>query len=196
MKDDKPLDGSDDSAKLNPEDAKAPTVTDLLNEWEAGEEKAKTEAKPKVSNLEARLAALESNNELLAEDANKREISTTIEVLKGDLKVDPDYVDFWVNKRAMDDPRLRDIFENRLSNPAAWKKVVKALVPEFKEHAKTVFPVHNDKGNSLGAAVRAAKNAGGDISLKGDVDYGSLSDADFAVEKARVFRLATSGQLK
>lgn len=196
MSDDKPTGGPDDSAKPNPEDAKAPKLADLLNEWEKGEENLKAEAKPKVVDTEARLTALEADNQLLAEDANQREISSTIELLKGDLKVDDAYVDYWVNKRATDDPRLRDIFETRLSNPAAWKTVVKALVPEFKEHAKTVFHIKDDKASSLGAAVRAAKVAGGDAAIETDVGYGSLSDADFAVKKAEIFRLAESGQLK
>ena len=189
MSDDKPTGGPDDKAKPNPEDAKAPKLTDLLNEWEKSEEKPKLAAKP--DELKDRLSAIESR---LADDAYKAEMASVVGQLKGDLDVDDFMVEAWINKQADDDARLRDLYTNRDEKKSEWSQAIKALAPDFQDYVKQRIAPQPDK--KLGAAVRAAKNADAGASLETDVNYGMLSDADFALKKAEIFRLAESGQLK
>ncbi len=190
MSDEKPTGGPDDSAKPNSEDAKAPKLTDLLAEWEKGEEKPKLAAKP--DELTDRLSAIETR---LADDAYKTEMTSVVAQLKGDLDVDDFVVEAWINKRADEDSRLRDLYTNRDEKKTEWGQAIQALAPEFQKYVKErIAAPASDK--KLGAAVRAAQTQDGKTSLEGDVNYGTLSDADFALKKAEVFRLAESGQLK
>lgn len=191
---DKAQSGKDDTASGKSSDPaeKPRSLTDLLDEWDSdGKKPASSKSGNDVAD---RLSALERR---LANDAYKSEISTVVETLKGDLDVDDFVVEAWINKQASEDPRLQELYEARDENPKKWKDAVKALQPDFEEYAKSriLSKANDDKG--VGAAVRASKNSPNMSDLSDDgSDIAGMNDAEFALKKAEVFRLAKTGKLK
>lgn len=188
--------GSDGGSKTPPENPEKPaSLTDLLDEWDKRGEKPPDKATP--PDIGDRMSAVE---ERLASEAYKKEMVDVVDVLKGDLEVDKFFVEAWINKQADDDTRLRDLYTNRDAEPGRWRQAVTALKPEFEAYVKD-NPIPKApppvEGKGVGAAVRAAKDSPNASSLTEEGEgYGDLSDSDFALKKAEVFRLAKAGKLQ
>jgi hypothetical protein len=193
MTDDKQSGGSDGGSKTPPEKAEKPaSLTDLLDEWDAKGEKPPAGNTDVDVDVRKEIAEL---REYIAADVDKKAKDDLVSELRGELDVDDFVVEGWIAKQAEDDPRLEDVYDGREKNPARWREVVKSLKPTFEEFVKTrLSPASNERG--VGAAVRAAKDSRSGAGLDvDDVDYGSLSDSEFAAEKAKVFRAARAGKL-
>lgn len=194
---DKAQSGKDDAASQKSSDPaeKPGSLNDLLDEWDKSGKKASDKSKP--DDLSARLSAVERR---LASDAYDKEMSNVVDILKGDLDIDDFIVESWINKQAADDSRLSDLYEARDESPGKWRSAIKALQPEFEKYAKErLMPAKSDNKDErgIGAAVRASKNSPHTSDLGDDgSDIPNLDDAQFALRKAEVFRLAKAGKLK
>ena len=191
---------SDAGSDTPPANAEKPkTVTELLNEWDATGKPpndAKTGTEVSAKDLISRLSAVEQRQ---ADEAIAKELSNVVTVLTSELDIDVDdfVVKSWFTEQADKDSRLIDLYEHRDTRQREWNAAIDALKPEFQEWAKGKF----SKGKAptgdrkIKAAVRAAKESVSDTGIDDDIDFGSLSDAEFALKKAEIFRMAKAGQL-
>lgn len=193
---DKAQSGKGDAATKSGSDPaeKPKSLNDLLDEWDTSGKKSANSGKS-GDEVAARLAALERR---IASDSYDKEMSSVVETLKGDLDVDEFVVEAWINKQANDDPRLLELYEARDENPKKWREAIKALRPEFESYAKSrILTKSGNDDRGVGAAVRASKNSPNTVDLSDDgSDIASMSDAEFSLKKAEVFRLAKAGKLK
>lgn len=189
---------SERKAQTEASDPPKKSLSQLLSEWDESDKGADDKGKESKSELER----LKSEIEVLKRDAADRSyqsgISQVIATLKGDLEVDDFLVEAWANKQANDDPRLLKLWEQRHSKRREFAEAIEALRPDFQKYAqeKILANTKEDKGNKgLAAAVRGARDASPSNVLD-DTDWSGLTDAQFALKKAEVFRLAAAGKLR
>lgn len=172
------------------------SLSQLLDEYDKGSGADGKKEPPPDEGLKRKVDALEAE---AAERSYQSGIEGVIKTLKGDLEVDDFIVESWANKQAADDPRLQKLWEERASRKKEFNEAIEALKPEFQKYAQEKILGKESSGgnnNSLVAAVRNARDSdpgGGEMD---DVKWGGLSDSDFALKKAEVFRLAKAGELK
>lgn len=213
--DDKGQSGKPDAdRKGQPETSDKPkSLSSLLAEWEekdkgdSGKSPSEPKGEPKGPNADdiaKRLERLEASQVRSSYEADMKSVVATV---KGDLDIDDFIVESWVNRKADGDPRLVKLWEERDSRKAQFDEVIKSLAPEFQEWAKSRIPAKSkeeepeakdksgksDKG--LAAAVRQAREASPSSGFD-DVNFSGLSDQDFALKKAEVFRAVRTGALK
>lgn len=165
-------------------------LNSLLADWDNPE---KAKAAPETDELKALKDQVKSLQELEGQRSYDSEMkSFIVPTIKGDLEVSEDYIEYWVNKQADGDPRLIKLFNERSERKADFRKAIEAMAPEFKKHAESEGMVAQ-KG--LANAVKAARESDSTPSGMDNVDFGSLSDQEFALKKAEVFRLAEAGKL-
>jgi hypothetical protein len=132
--------------------------------------------------------------------------------VKGDLDVDYEDVERWLNTKADKDPRLTKAWDERHTNKARFQEVAKALVPEYQEYAasfakRVAKPAEGKKDEDdgkdagkgdkgLAAAIRSARDASPTGGQFEDVKWGSLSDHELAAKKHQVFSAAKRAALK
>lgn len=169
----------------------------LLNDWDQP-----VESKDVLKALQADLKSTKAELSVLRErDKARTETEATqtyekelsdfiVPTLKGDLEVDNDLVEWWIDREGRKRPELVDLFEKRNENRKAFEDAMKELVPEFKEYAE-------DKGlatKGLAAAVKLAKS--GDTKPESEVDLSAMSDSEFAAYSNKIFLQAEKGELK
>lgn len=183
-----------DDSKQPPEGAGKDNDDDsldsLLASWDKDKGGKKTEPPAKK----------EDDSPLAKEVANMRyqlEMEKIVKLVKADLDVDDDFVETYVNMRGAKDPRLLALWDDRDSNRAEFNKAMKALAGDFAKFVKAKDAGKDEKGRDdkgLAAAAHMARKSpgGGDLD---SLNFGAMSDADFAFKKQEVFRLAASGKL-
>lgn len=175
------------------------TLAELRADYEAALGKSVSDTTPKatVEALQKQVA------DLTAAEADrtyrKTMDDTIVPAVLGELKVDADLVEMWVNKQAASRPELMALWNERADKPAEFKAAIAALAPEFKTYAESkglVKPATDEKGKKLQTAVRSARDTT-PAEKKGfeDVDLSKLSDNAFALHSAEVFRAAREGRL-
>ncbi|MEE9158910.1 MAG: hypothetical protein V3U60_11050 [Gammaproteobacteria bacterium] len=189
MNDELKPDGSDAQAAAAAEESESKSLDSLLASWD-DKPKPSSEEKPSVDGESALISEV-------ARLSYEREMDKLIPVVKGDLKISDKFVEAYMNQRANDDPRLRTLWDNRHDRRAEFDQAMQAMAGELAtEVGKPVEDKPADDKDALAAAIHTAriKDAGG--GELGDIDFGSLSDSDFELKKAEVFRLAETGKLK
>lgn len=204
----------DEERKASPETTEAPrkTVNDLLAEYKGPFEKSETEAASKDGNSakEAPPASADEDDksselrsevkelrEALSRRAYYEDLKPVITTLKGDLLHLPDgFVEYWLNDLADKNQDLQDIWDNRSTNRGKFDELVKDLAPKFQAYAKEFIAASKaepeksdkpDKDKGLGAAVRSAKEVTPSTGFD-DIQWGALSEPQFALKKAEMFR--------
>lgn len=126
-----------------------------------------------------RIAAWESRQE-------SRDINDAVKTIRGEHDhVSDRLIKGWLNAAAEDNPKLKDVFANRFTDPARWEKALGALTREFdKEQSKLPDKGATEDVLAVTAAVRGAS------STKAPPDqapnYGAMTDAEFQKEKAKL----------
>lgn len=162
-------------------------LNSLLESWD-DKPKADSEVAPKGD-----------DNPLAAEVARlsyEREMDKLVPIVKGDLKVSDKFVETYMNMRANDDQRLRTLWDNRHERRSEFDQAMKAMADELTTEIGKPLEEKPPTDSGLAAAIHTAKEnaaAGGELDT---LDFGGLSDYDFALKKAEVFRLAEQGKLK
>lgn len=183
---------NDSTAKAATEEPEGKDLNSLLADWDEPKKAVKEESS-EIEALKAKVASLSEAEGIRSYKAEMENV--VIPKIKGDLDVDNDLVEFWVNKQADDDSRLQKLWENRSDNKKAFNDAIDALAPEFKKYAESKNLISKKANNALAAAVKTARTSDSKSSSLKDVDFGSLSDNEFALKKAEVFRLAKANQL-
>ena len=199
---DKSKQGPPDSSSKPPTEGSSTgkTLTELRADYEAALGKSVSDTSPKAT-----IEALQKQvADLTAAEADrtyrKTMDDTIVPAVRGDLKVDGDLVEMWVNKQAASRPELMALWNERSDKPAEFKAAIAALAPEFKAYAEAKglakAEPEQSKGKSVVSAVRSAREtAPAEKKDFGDVDLSKLSDNQFALHSAEVFRAAREGRL-
>ena len=200
---------SDSNSKLSTATSgTAKTLDDLRADYERSVAEAAQNGKDKGATSE--VAVLRSEVEKLrnaeADRSYRKEMeSFIVPAVNGELNVDADIVEMWVNRQAAGDPELMALWNARGEKPKEFKAAIEALKPDFAKYAETKGLSKKSEsksdnkgkhGKSVESAVRSARqtDAGKDRDLS-SVNLSSMSDSEFAMHSAEVFRLARSGQL-
>ncbi len=152
------------------------------------------------------LTALRKEVESLRAEAAERSYrktmgDTIVPTVLGDLKVDADLVEMWVNKQAQDDPELMALWNERTAKPKEFKAAIAALAPEFKKYAEAKGLVQPEKGGKksddgkLQSQLRSARETQPSKHDFGSVNLSKMSDQEFALHSAEVYKAVRAGQL-
>lgn len=116
----------------------------------------------------------------LAELKFEKEWKPVLTRIRGDIPSDvisDEELTDLMNGRAARDPRLKNAWENRASNPAAWGKLEKALNGEIsKKFQKLPDPNTTEDVEAVTAAVRGASNKAPPAQAP---KFGSMSNAEY-----------------
>lgn len=170
----------------------------MLKEYEEGTQKkaATKDDDAELKSLREKVAAL---TEAEASRTYRKEMDDNlIPAIKGDLEVHNKHVERWLNEQAASDPRLMKLWENRVDEPDKFDEAIKALKPKFEAAAKEEGLIREKgKGDDkrLKSAVRSARSTQTGPTDFGSVNLPSMSDNEFAMHKAEVFRQAQAGLL-
>ena len=177
------------------------SLADRLNEFQkATQQKGATD-----KGMEERLAAAEQKLSAYQQAEASREYRKEMDnfmvpTVRGELDVHPKLVEQWLNEQADRDPRLTEVWEKRGEDRAKFEETVAGLQEKFAAYAEkenlagtTGTRESKDPKAKLQSAVRSARqssSAPGDFS---SVNVAALSDTEFALHKAEVFRLQSAG---
>lgn len=166
-------------------------LNDLLASWD---DDGKSETK----------ASKTTDDAVLNEIADLRlqmDLPKYIDAVKGETGLSDKFCTGLISEAIRTDDKFAKLWDNRHSNKDAWNEALKSLNEEAVAEVKrikgdTEKVADNKDDDGLAAAVRSAReggNSGDGFDGKNPAD---MSDADFHLHKAEVFRLARAGQLK
>ena len=177
------------------------TLSELRAEYEASLASQSASDKGKPNELEVMRKEISDLRAAEADRSYRKAMDDTIvPAVLGELKVDADLVEMWVNKQAQNDPVLMALWNDRAAKPKEFKEAIAALAPEFKKYAESKGLVKpegktaDDKGK-LQSAVRSARDTTSSKRDMSTVDLSGMNDQQFALHSQEVFRLARAGQL-
>lgn len=192
---DKATDSTDPRSADHGKDTKEPDLDSLL----ASYGKDGNDDGAKKPSLEDEVRELREQNALRDyQDTMSKEVIPT---LRGDLDIQlpDDYVEHWVNRQAGEDERLMKLWDNRRSNPGAFKEAISALAPKFQKHVEDSFGIKSEaRGGKrkLASAVRGSRETSPTSAQDfDDVDWAGLTDQGFELKKREVFKAAERGDL-
>jgi hypothetical protein len=180
---------------------KATTLDELRARYESAvSEAAKGAPDKSTSELKALRDEVEKLRTAEADRTYRKEMDSFIlPAVAGETGVDPDLVEMWVNKHAASDPALMALWNERAEKPKEFKAAIEALKPDFQKYAesKGLAKAAPDKGGKkLESAVRSARvTDAGKTHDFSNVNLGAMSDTQFAMHAAEVYRAARAGQL-
>lgn len=190
---------TDDQPKVDTEvkDAQADDTDDLdklLAEYEKSAGSDDTSSKPGESG-EAQDQDLRKEIESLRNDfarmSTQEDLSKAVKAVRGDLDpeaFDDKFMELWLDRQAIEDPRLQQAWANRQNNPKQFEKVLSSLNKNFtKKFGSLPSKEMTDDREAVAQAVRGASTKAPEGKAP---EYGSKSDQEFAadVEKTYGFR--------
>lgn len=140
-----------------------PSLDELLADFgldsksdEATNKQSETRSDVK-DDLQDVVSYVRSEIETKQQERDSSDLASAVESVKGDLDIDPELVEGWLNARASKDKRLTQLWENRGSDPARWNKAVEALGRDFAKvmGSKPNSEISEDV-EAVAAAVRGA----------------------------------------
>ncbi len=168
-------------------ESEALDLDSVLSEYESKESSAPaeptTETPQQPAPIDPKYEAF--MNEVIQERAQRSvEQATDMLLESAGIEVDRDLALGYLQVRAARDPRLVQAYQNMNTNPDGFKKVMKALAPEFKEK----FKQPDAKKTADSQAARAAvKGQDTQIPEKSDApsraDLANMSDAELDAHK-------------
>src|SRR6185369_16282041 len=110
-----------------------------------------------------------------------------IKGVKGDFADIPDFaVRGWLSHVAEQNPKVNEIWQNRLNNPGAAKKLIASLKNDFaKEGAKKLKGVDAVATADREAVAAAVKGTSTKAPEEKPPNYGDMNDAEFRREVAK-----------
>lgn len=163
------------------QDAQDQSLEELLAEFE-GEtipEPTKTDEAPDPMK---RIEELEQN---LAREKTEQEISGLVSRIKGEDDIDPVLIRGVLNAKADSDPNLLKAFENKNTNPKAWKQVEGKLAEDIRSMlGPRIDQRVTEDVAAITAAVRGSSTKAPDPTTP---NYSAMSDAEFEAEKRKQF---------
>ena len=183
---------SDAKSADGSESADKDRLSKLLASWD--DDKSEKKAGLKNDGLATELAHLKY----------RIEMKDIIPAVKGDLAVPDKFVETYINSKADQDQKLMKLWDERDTRRSEFDAAIKALSGDFVEFCKAsgikvgekvdVKDEKDDKG--LAAAARMARETQSKSSSMDDLNWGAMSDTEFALKKREVIRMAESGKFK
>lgn len=202
MSDDTKSGTSDSSPKGGTENTgTGKTLAERLAEFEAATQDTGTPSKGERETIAKLTAEVERLQGIEASRSYRAEMDDfMIPTVKGEMTVHPKLVETWLNEQSEASPKLREIWENRFEDREAFEAAVKELTPKFEAYAKKEGfegTAGTPKGDAkLAAALRSSRETQTGSSDLDNLNLEALSDNDFALKKAEIFRLSEAGQLQ
>lgn len=177
-----------------------PTLDQLLDEWDSsgkgGEPSQPSSEKgggqgsgDDVSSLKERLNRTEQR---LVEQDYRREMDRVISTVQQKAEANPKFIEWWINDRADSDKRLRELWEQRDSQPQEWEKAINALADEFaKEYGQQQGSGSSQldaQSQAIQAALSSGSRAPGGQDGNVDEQLAKMSDSEFELKKGEIFR--------
>ena len=176
---------SDVTAEAAPKDADKKDLNSVLASWDETDESSDTETPE----------ATPSTTQSLGDMEYARDKAVT--AIKGDLDVPDSFVLNYLVGLSTENEGFDTAFRERLMKPEKWEAALNKVAEDFHKTMKPEKPADTPKDDTgLAAAVHAARTTDAGGGGLDDIDYGSLSDTDFQLKKAEIFRLAERGELK
>lgn len=186
-----------EEADVNPEGSSeadgAQDLDSLLKEFDQDEPTSATEGKSSSSeeinqnDLKELLSYVKEDRENKIRDTAAKNLEETISSIKGeDMKNVPDkIVKGLLFATAEDNPKFLAAYQNRKSNPDAWKKVEKSLQKDLKSMLDGLSDKSEEKRKRVADAVLNAKSESSDVTPE---SLSQMSSKDFAAYKNKVFK--------
>lgn len=192
MTDETKTDKSESSSEGDGKAKGTKTLNELLADWDGdgnGEQSKakKTESKgPSTEDLAAELADLRL----------EQQMPKYLEVVKGDTGMSDKVARGLIAEAIYSDEKFAKLWDARQQNQSRFLEALKAINNEFADEFKKMDPKKESRkspSDDLTAAVRAARTSGSSDSSFDNIDWATLSDAEFAKKKSEVFRAAKAG---
>lgn len=127
--------------------------------------------------LRAELDQLKAELAEVRGKSTKADINSLITEVGGETGLPGYAVRGFIDEQAENDPRIRDVFDNRDANPAAYKKVVAALTKQFASQNKApIDPATTEDTAAVNAALRGSQT---EASTSVPPKFSHLSDAEY-----------------
>lgn len=179
---------TEENAEVTQTESEALDLDSVLSEYESKEESAPAESPAETPQQPAPTIDPKYEafmNEVIQERAQRSvEQATDMLLESAGIDVDRDLALGFLQVRAARDPRLVQAYQNMNTNPDGFKKVMKALAPEFKEK----FKQPDAKKTADSQAARAAvKGQDTQVTEKPDApsraDLANMSDVELDAYK-------------
>ena len=155
----------DDSKSGSSEPAKPEPKADAASETQAANDTILNEAK------------------FIRQERIKKDIAETIKDIRGDLSsdfFDDSFVEAWLDSKAMKDPRLAKMWDERNASPQKFAQLKAALGKEFaKKYGRIPDAAATEDREAVTAAVRGASTKAPEGKAP---DYGRMTDRELYKE--------------
>lgn len=172
---------TDAESMTSAEENNAPDLDSLLKEFD------KTDSKQESSGEQDLAKRLEAIEQERANERYQSEIKSVAQKIRGDFDhplLEDKFVVRWLEAEAQDDPRIANAWMQRHKNPEAFDKIIKNLGETLKKKIKnSPDEKMTESRDALASAVRASSSTS---QSKSEVNWSSLSDAEFHKEKMKL----------
>lgn len=174
---------TDDEAKPSPEESGAQDEQDvdwekLLSEYDPKPAPSTPEANTNQNDdLRSEVEHLKAQLESVQDRGNKADIADLISTVKGEMDLPAYAVRGFIDEQAESDPRIREAFNQRDTNPTAYNKVVKALGKKFaSENKSRIDPAATEDSAAVDAALKGSQTTAPETPPP---DYSRLSNGEY-----------------
>lgn len=136
----------------------ADEIEAALSEFDTAASQDKPEQKAEEP-LKDEIAWLKQERERTQAQRTREALDAAVSEIKGDLEIDSELVEGWLDVQARKDPRLNKAWQNRHNDEAGYKRVLGALSKQLAEKfSASVDREATDTQEAVTAAVRSASN--------------------------------------
>lgn len=187
---------TDDAQKAVSDEADAQDLNTLLAEYdETSETEEKASVKPEPSDekeLETKLNKIDQVYKMMTDDLETRtqeaatvELNSTVKSINEGLGIDEKFVKAFLNMKASEDPRLKNAYLAKQSNPKIWAAIEVQLRNELRTFASGISD--EDATDTHDAIVSSVLNSKSTSSVNTEVKFSEMSDVEFEAHKKQEF---------
>lgn len=172
----------------------AQTTDELASFFKEYEEKnaqpqPKSETKPaQPTEVPPWAVEIIAEHQQLKAAAVRTDVDNVIKSVKGELDIPLYAVRGWIDQKADEDPRIKQMFEQRNVNPEPFKRLLGQMQKQFRKEAAAVAkgsidPNATEDRAAVTAAMRGASTKAPDDKAP---DVGRMTDQEFAAYKRKL----------
>jgi len=187
---------TDDTQKAVSDEADAQDLNTLLAEYD---ENTETEDTEKVSDvvaddneIKSKLQKIDRIEKMMTDDLETRakdraavEFSTTVKSINEGLGIEEKFVKAFLNMKADEDPRLKNAYLGKSTNPKVWAAIEEQLRNELRTFANGISD--EDATDTHDAIVSSVLNSKSTSSVNTEVKFAEMSDVEFEAHKKQEF---------
>ena len=187
---------TDDTQEAVSDEANAQDLDALLAEYD---ETSETEDTEKVSDavadnddIKSKLQKIDRIERMMTDDLETRakdraavEFSTTVKSINEGLGIEEKFVKAFLNMKADEDPRLKNAYLGKATNPKVWAAIEDKLRNELRTFANGISD--EDATDTHDAIVSSVLNSKSTSSVNTDVKFSDMNDERFEQYKREQF---------